>query len=123
MFIGMYDDHRGLKIWGGQDRTKLVDRNGKHGVTGVGTKHGGSLSLERHRLRRSGSVRWKVCCKSGFDGGRKRKMTTSERKYSVGVIGIGKMGSPMAIRIAAYGATRCMYMTSRKRRSRGSAAG
>lgn len=30
-------------------------------------------------------------------------MTTSDRKYSVGVIGIGKMGSPMASRIAAHG--------------------
>jgi 3-hydroxyisobutyrate dehydrogenase len=30
-------------------------------------------------------------------------MTTSDRKYPVGVIGIGKMGSPMASRIAAHG--------------------
>jgi 3-hydroxyisobutyrate dehydrogenase len=31
------------------------------------------------------------------------KMTTSDRKYPVGVVGIGKMGSPMAGRIAAQG--------------------
>ncbi|MEW6334389.1 MAG: NAD(P)-dependent oxidoreductase [Thermodesulfobacteriota bacterium] len=30
-------------------------------------------------------------------------MTTSDRKYPVGVIGIGRMGSPMAGRIAAHG--------------------
>jgi 3-hydroxyisobutyrate dehydrogenase len=30
-------------------------------------------------------------------------MTTSDKKYSVGVVGIGKMGLPMASRIAAHG--------------------
>ncbi len=30
-------------------------------------------------------------------------MTTSDRKYSVGFIGIGKMGLPMASRIAVHG--------------------
>jgi len=30
-------------------------------------------------------------------------MTTGRRKHTVGFIGIGKMGSPMASRIAAHG--------------------
>ena len=30
-------------------------------------------------------------------------MTTGDRKYPVGFIGIGKMGFPMACRIAAHG--------------------
>jgi 3-hydroxyisobutyrate dehydrogenase-like beta-hydroxyacid dehydrogenase len=30
-------------------------------------------------------------------------MTTGRRKYTVGFIGIGKMGLPMANRIAAHG--------------------
>jgi 3-hydroxyisobutyrate dehydrogenase-like beta-hydroxyacid dehydrogenase len=39
-------------------------------------------------------------------------MTTGERKYAVGSIGIGKMGLPMASRIAAEGYPLHVYDTS-----------